>query len=202
MGLENSLISSKKNKGRLNIKFNILEKLFTQKDMNDSYIRGKESKSHELKGSQEANQNTFKKKQIDKIALKRLVKKSNRLLVSISSHKFPIDLFPDTLNIEEGRITIITRMFLFSKVHSIDIKYISNIFINTMPFYAQLGIVSKTFENNEIWLNALRQNEAIYARRIIEGLRIFVSKGINTSDYTKEELLEKLEELSTTETVT
>lgn len=92
--------------------------------MNDSYIRGKESKSHELKGSQEANQNTFKKKQIDKIALKRLVKKSNRLLVSISSHKFPIDLFPDTLNIEEGRITIITRMFLFSKVHSIDIKYI------------------------------------------------------------------------------
>ena len=64
-----------------------------------------------------------------------------------------------------------------------------------MPFYAQLGIVSKTFENNEIWLNALRKREAIYARRIIEGLRIFVSKGINTSDYTKEELLQKLEEL-------
>lgn len=180
----------------------ILEKLFTQKDMDDSYLKGKENQSSEVKGKEEADQTAFNKKRMDKKAVEDLVKQSNRILVSISSHRFPIDLFPDTLNVEERRITIITRRFLYSEVHSVDIKDISNIFVNMMPFYAQLDIVSKTFEDNEIWLNSLRKKDAIYARRIIEGLRVFVHKGINTAEYTKEELLSVLEELSTTKTVT
>lgn len=132
-----------------------------------------------------------------------LVRKSNRILVSISSHGFPFDLFPDTINIEEGRITIITRGFLFSsRVHSVDIKDISNIFINMAPFFAQLVIVSKTFAENEIKVKNLRKEDAVFARRIIEGLRIFENKQIETSNYTKEDLVAKLKELSTTEIVT
>lgn len=131
-----------------------------------------------------------------------LVKKSNRILVSISTHRFPFDLFPDTINVEEGRVTIITREFFFSsEVHSVDIKDISNIFINTSPFFAQLVIISKTFTENEIRIKYLRQSEAIFARRIIEGLRTFKEKQIDTSVYTKEELIIKLQELSKTEIV-
>ena len=180
----------------------VLGKLFSQQDMEDSYLKGKESQSSAVIGRQEADSNFFKKNRMDKHAIEDLVKKSNRILVSICSHKFPIDLFPDTLNVEEGRITIITRKFLFSEVHSVDVKDISNIFIIMTPFFAQLDIVSKTFENNEIWLYFLRKKEAVYVRRIIEGLRVLVNKGINTSNYTKEELLTKLEKLSTTKTVT
>ena len=44
----------------------------------------------------------------------------------------------------------------------------------------------------------LRTKDAVFARRIIEGLRIFESENIDTHDYTKEELIAKLEELSTT----
>lgn len=132
-----------------------------------------------------------------------LVKKSNRILASISTHRFPIDLFPDTLNIEEGRITVIIRNYFFSsQVHSVDIKDISNIFINMTPFFAQLVIVSKTFTKNDIRIKGLKRDEAIFARRIIEGLRTFEDKQIDTSVYTKEELVTKLEELSTTEIVT
>src|SRR3990167_4374486 len=87
---------------------------------------------------------TSDKKSADKNTVEGLVRKSNRILVSISSHGFPFDLFPNTINIEEGRITIITRSFFSSsQVHSVDIKDISNIFINTAPFFAQLVIVSK-----------------------------------------------------------
>ena len=65
----------------------------------------------------------------DKNAEADLVKKSNRILVTISTHKFPFDLFPDTINIEEGRLTIINRnFFLSSQVHNFYIKYIFNIF--------------------------------------------------------------------------
>jgi len=44
-------------------------------------------------------------------------------------------------------------------------------------------------------------NEAVFVRRIIEGLRIFENKQIDTSGYTKNELVSKLEELSTTRIV-
>lgn len=131
-----------------------------------------------------------------------LVKKSNRIIVSICSHKFPIDLFPDTINVEEGRVTVIDRDFFFSShVHSVDIKDISNIFINTTPFFAQLVIVSVTFTENEIRIRNLRKEEAVFVRIIIEGLRIFEEKQIDTSVYTKEELIAKLQELSKTEIV-
>jgi len=151
---------------------------------------------------QEVNQLVDKHKLLDKKLVAGLVKKSNRILATLSSHAFPFDFFPNTINVEEGRITVITRnFFLSSEVHSVDIKDISNVFINTAPFFAQLVIVSKTFNENEIRVNNLRKQEAVFARRIIEGLRTFENKQIDTSIYTKEELVAKLEELSTTEIV-
>jgi hypothetical protein len=70
------------------------------------------------------------------------------------------------------------------------------------PLYAQLVIVSKTFAENQIEINGLRKKDAVFVRRLIEGMRIFDSKQVDTSNYTKEELVSKLEELSTTEIVT
>lgn len=142
-------------------------------------------------------------KSLDDNVVAGLVKRSNRILMTLNSLGFPFDWFPDTINIEEGRITIIKRHFFFSsRVHSVDIKDISNIFINMAPFFAQIVIISKTFEENEIKIKYLRKNEAILARRIIEGLRIFVNRQIDTSTYSKEELISKLKELSTTKIVT
>lgn len=143
------------------------------------------------------------KKEANKNLVAVLIKKSNRILTSISTHRFPFDFFPNTINVEEGRVTVITRsFFLSSQIHSVDIRDISNVFINMAPFFAQLVIYSKTFEANEVRIRFLWKNQAIYARRIIEGLRIFEQKQIDTSHYSKAELLSKLEELSTTEIVT
>lgn len=139
----------------------------------------------------------------DKTVVDSLVKKSNRILVTINTHRFPFDFFPTTINVEEGRVTIITREFFFSsQVHSVDLKDISNVFINMSPFFAQLVIVSKTFTENEIRINSLKKDDAILARRIIEGMRTLETKQVDTSIYTQPELLSKLEELSTTEIVT
>lgn len=121
--------------------------------------------------------------------------------MSISSHAFPVDFFPNTLVVEEDRVTIVTREFLSSQVHSVDIKNIANILINTTLFFSQLVIISKTFEENEVTIRNLRTNEAIYVRRIIEGLRLLSTKQINTSVYSTDELISTLEELSTTEIV-
>jgi len=138
----------------------------------------------------------------DKIAVAELVRKSNRILASISTHKFPFDLFPDTINVEEGRVNVIVRNFFFSsQVYSVDLKNIANVTINTAPFFAQMLIVMKTFTENEIRINNLWIKEAIYVRRLIEGLRVLDSQKIDTSVYTKRELIGKLEDLSSTDVV-
>lgn len=139
----------------------------------------------------------------DKIVVEALVRKSNRILASITTHKFPLDLFPDSINVEEGRVTVIVRNFFWSsQIYSVDIKNIANVLLNTAPFFAQLVIVSKTFAENEIRVNILWIKQAIYVRRLIEGLRVLESNQVDTSVYTKRELIGKLEALSSTETVT
>ena len=138
----------------------------------------------------------------DKVIVAELVRKSNRILVSISTHKFPFDFFPDTINVEEGRVNVIVRNFFFSsQVYSVDLKNIANVTINTAPFFAQMLIVMKTFTENEIRINNLWIKEAIYVRRLIEGLRVLDSQKIDTSVYTKRELIGKLEDLSSTDVV-
>jgi hypothetical protein len=169
----------------------------------DTNINNQRRRSTDSSQIQEEAQIAGTKQRLENSVVSHLVKRSNRILASIRTHKFPIDIFPDTINVEEGRITIITRDFFFtSQVHSVDIKDISNVFVNTMPFYASLEIVSRTFEDNEITIRALWRSEAILIRRLIEGMRVLEFKQIDTSNYTKEELVAKLKELSTTKTVT
>jgi len=138
----------------------------------------------------------------DKIVVAGLIRKSNRILASISTHKFPFDMFPDTINVEESRVNVIVRDFFFSsQVYSVDLKNISNVLINTSPFFAQIVIVSKTFAENEIRIDNLWIKQAIYVRRLIEGLRVLDSNQIDTSVYSKRDLIGKLEELSSTQIV-
>ena len=177
------------------------EKLYTQNEVNKLRDDWKIDPPSRAKQIEEETQTADKRKRLENRTVAGLVSKSNRILISISSHAFPFDLFPDTINVEDGRLTIINRHFLSSEVHSVDIKDISNIFINSTIFFSQLVIISKTFEENQIKIRNLRNKEAVFIRRIIEGLRVFESKQIDTSSYTKEDLIAKLEELSTTQIV-
>ena len=65
-------------------------------------------------------------------------------------------------------------------------------------FFAQLVIVSNTFAQNEIKIDGLWKKEAVMARRIIEGMRMFEDNNIDTTAYTVAELVGKLKKLSTT----
>ncbi|MHA2062481.1 MAG: hypothetical protein ACW963_09370 [Candidatus Sifarchaeia archaeon] len=176
------------------------EKLYTQLEVDALLEKGEDSR-YEASEIRKETRAADKLKRLNKRNVANLVKKSNRILLSISSHAIPFDIFPNVLNIEEKRITIIKRHILSSEVHSIDIKNISNILINNSIFFSELVIISKTYEENEIRMNNLRTKDAIFARRIIEGLRIFENENIDTYDYTTEKLISKLEELSKTNIV-
>jgi hypothetical protein len=81
--------------------------------------------------------------------------------------------------------------------HSIDIKDISNIFIQSSFFSATLQIVSRTYIQNQITVSHLDPKKASKAKMIIEGLRTFSEHNIDTSQYEITELVEKIEEFHT-----
>jgi hypothetical protein len=125
------------------------EKLYTQHEVDGLLKERQNSLPSRARQIKEEGQIADKQKRLENETVAGLVKKSNRILVSISSHAFPFDFFPNTINIEEGRITIINRHLFSSEAYSVDIKNISNIFINTAVFFSQLVIISKTYEEND-----------------------------------------------------
>lgn len=156
----------------------------------------KSEKSLTKEGKDENTKNQAEKKEIDKQTVNELVKKSNRCIISVSS-AFPWNIFPNTINVEEGRVTFIFRQFMSSQTHSVDIKDISNVFIESSLLFASIQIVSRTFIQNDIKISYLNKEKAYKIRRVIEGLRIFANNNIDTSNYEIGELLSKLGELQT-----
>lgn len=140
------------------------------------------------------------KKAKDKQVVEDLIKKSNRCIIRISS-LFPWDFFPDTIQVEESRVTIIFNQFFASQSQSVDIKDISNVIIQTSPFFATLQIVARTYIQNDITIGHLHKNTARKVHMIIEGLRTFAGHNIDTSGYEIDELISKIEEFHTNKTM-
>ncbi|OGF99314.1 hypothetical protein A2Y99_05195 [Candidatus Gottesmanbacteria bacterium RBG_13_37_7] len=147
-------------------------------------------------GKDEQTKNQAIKKEADRQTVNDLVKMSNRSIYSIST-QFPWNIFPNTIDIEEDRVTFTFRQFLSSQSHSVDIKDISNVFIESSLISATLQVVSHTYIQNDIKIGHLNRKKAEKARRIIEGLRTFVEHNINTSNYGVLELIAKIEEFHT-----
>ncbi len=148
-------------------------------------------------GKNEQTKNEATKKEEDKQAVSDLIRKSNRCIISISS-LFPWTLFPNTIDVEESRVTFIFRQFLASQSHTVNIKDISNVFIETSPFFASLQIVSRTFIQNDITIGHLNARKAERVKMVIEGLRTFAEKNIDTSNYEVNELVAEIEKFHTT----
>lgn len=192
-----------------------LEKLFNQKRDNEKGVLRNRIKTQvsvpseissdnlgmrqttEEKGLEEAVKSHAGKAEKNRQAVEDMVNNSNRILLRVFS-VFPLDLFPSSIIVEETRLTIIHRQLFSSQAYSVDIKNISNVFIDTGILFSQLTIVSDTFVENQVVIDKLWKKEAIFIRRIVEGLRMFVDKDIDTTGYKTEELIDKLRELSTT----
>jgi hypothetical protein len=151
-------------------------------------------------GKNEQTINEATKKEEDKQTINDLVKKSNRCIINISS-LFPWTLLPNTIEVEESRVTFVFRQFFASQSHSVNIKDISNVFIESSPFFATLRVVSRTFVQNDITIGHLDAKKAARVQMVIEGLRTFAEHNIDTSNYEVNELIAKIEEFHKNNTI-
>lgn len=175
-----------------------LEKLHQQGEDKISHLppETQDERTLEEEGKDDYAKHQATKIEGDKQTVNDLIAKSNRSIISISS-LFPWDFFPNTIRVEESRVTFIFRQFLSSQSHSIEIKDISNVFIEESLFFATIQVVCRTYVQNDIKIGNLYKKKAVKVQRIIEGLRIFREHNINTSNYEIDELIAKIEEFHT-----
>ena len=122
-----------------------------------------------------------------------LLKKPRRVLYKISS-VFPFDLFPNELVINENQVNVIKRRFFLSEdIETVLIKDIQLVVVETAPFFASLDIEILKPLSKSIVIDYLWVDEALKARRIIQGLRAVEKEGIDIANQPVNELLKKLE---------
>lgn len=142
---------------------------------------------------EEAIQEHLKEEEKQKQKFDQLVEKSRRILLKINS-VFPFDFFPDEVTIDANQVMVINREFWGSeRRHSIFIKNITDVFVDTGPFFATLKIVDRGYVENTIVVKFLKREEAKRARRIIQGLVIACSQDIDLSKLDESDLLHKVE---------
>lgn len=180
-----------------------LEKLHIQRSLQNDAKESSASSTTDFNMAQsvinEQAKNEATKKEADRQVVNDLVKRSNRLIIAISS-VFPWSLFPNTIEVEESRVTFKFNQLFSTQSHSVDIKDISNVFIESSLFFSTLQVVSRTYIQNDIKIGSLSKNKAKKVQRIIEGLRTFAEHNINTSNYQTNELISKIEEFHAQQT--
>ncbi len=118
--------------------------------------------------------------------------KGNRVLYKINS-VFPFDFFPDKIIVDPIKINVVFKEFFSSeRVHGIYIRNISDVYVDTGPFFATLKIIDQGIVENTVIVNYLKKKEALKAREIIQGLIVANRHGIDVSAIDDTDLVNKL----------
>ncbi len=110
-----------------------------------------------------------------------LVEKSDQVLIKIKA-VFPFDFFPNEISVDVNKVNIVNNYFLSERVHSVLIKDISDIYLDSGILFASLNIIDWGFNNNKsITINYLKKDEASRVLKIIQGLMVSARQNIDLS---------------------
>ena len=125
--------------------------------------------------------------------LRELAQRSNETLFKCNT-VFPFDFFPDTLIIDKTKINIINKVFFLSEsVHSIMIRTIKDLQVDSNIFFAKLTIIPDVYMGQSTEISYLKKSEALMARRIIQGLMLCQREDVDISDLDAKEIRTKIE---------
>lgn len=118
-----------------------------------------------------------------------LLHKSSRTLFQTST-TFPFDLFPDDLIINENKIEIITREFFSTEqIYTVLVKDLADVSVSTIPFLATLEIIDSRYQDTPLKIKYLSREDALTAKKIIQGLILGKEEKIDFSKIKDEDLL-------------
>lgn len=125
----------------------------------------------------------------------RITSRRPELLADVQS-AFPFTLFPDSINIDRRKITVIHRAFLNkSRVVSVPLADIHRVELSTGPLLGSLKIMAKFFDDKPVTVNFLKKSDAFLVKRLIDGFIIAIERNIDCSSMPKGELIAMLKGL-------
>lgn len=128
--------------------------------------------------------------------LRNIAKRSHEVLVSMNT-VFPMTFFVDTVIVDRTKVTIINRTFFFTaKTISIRIEDILNVTCSVGPFFGSVMISSRIMNSTDHFeIERFWRHDAIMLKHIIQGYMIAMHNEVDTSQLSREELIEHLAEL-------
>jgi|SRR6185437_6270443 len=105
---------------------------------------------------------------------------------------FPLQLFPDQLIIDTQKITLIYNQLLGEVRETILIDQIGDLDLTLGPLFRSLNILSISHGKQWLKISQLRRDQALRAKRIIEGL-IIARRGNIELDDSDQKLTNELE---------
>lgn len=87
------------------------------------------------------------------------------------------------------------------KIQSIEMREIHQVFVETTPWYATLRIISKGRNLNDVKILFLKKEDAKKARRLIEGLLVALTEGVDLSSVPDEEIMKEVEKIGEAEKI-
>lgn len=109
---------------------------------------------------------------------------------------FPFVLFPDTINIDRQKITIVRRAtFRTAKIVSVRINDILNVEATVGPLFGSIKLTSKYFSNNTQTIKFLRREDVTKIQRLLQGSIIAQREKIDCTSIDKDQLVILLNDL-------
>jgi len=135
------------------------------------------------------------KEQIANQKLDDLALKSDYVLLKVSTF-WPFTLFVNHIIVDPYKVNIIFREFFWSEhIHSVMIKDILDVVVETSVFFATVRIVDQGYIENTIDVAYLKKGDALRLRKIIQGLIIAHRQAVDLSVLSSSDIRSKTEEM-------
>lgn len=139
------------------------------------------------------------KREIITEKLEKLADKSSDVLLKVST-VFPFTLFTNDIIVDPYKVNIVFREFFYSEhIHSIMVKDILDVVVETSVFFATVKIVDQGYTENSVNVSYLKREDALRLRKLIQGLIIAHRQAVDLSQLTPAHIKDKAEELGTVE---
>lgn len=159
-------------------------------------------KKAQMEGTLEAIKELVKERAKNYQRLNALLAKSESVPLYRLSTFWPLKFFPVHIEISSDRINITFWIFMFSgKVISLTTDIIQEVSIESGPLFSALKIETNKPMEPLVEVNYLKKEEAMKARRIIQGLITARKNEVNLENINPKELAEKLEGIGKTKQI-
>lgn len=135
------------------------------------------------------------KKDIANQKLTELAGKADNVLLKVST-VFPFTFFVHDIIVDPYKVNVIFREFFWSEhIHSIMVKDILDVVVETSLFFATIKFVDQGYVENTINITYLKKEDALELRKVVQGLVIAHRQAVDLSVLNPTNIKDKATEL-------